>query len=147
MDAAFKYAEVHGLETEAQYPYNGWEATCAATSAGGVKLSTYTDVAANDPEALAEAVAKGPVAVGMDASGNNFQHYRGGIMSIDCGTSLNHGVLVVGYGAENGADYWLLKNSWGPVWGEQGFFRMKRDMTKKGPGFCGLQKAASQPVV
>jgi len=68
-------------------------------------------------------------------------------MSLYCGTSLDHGVLLVGYGTDNGKPYWLVKNSWGAHWGEKGYFRMKRDMSKKGPGFCGLQLSASQPII
>jgi C1A family cysteine protease len=54
-----------------------------------------------------------------------------------CGTSIDHGVLVVGYGTESGTDYWLLKNSWGTTWGEKGYFRILRS-SATGPGICGL---------
>jgi len=65
--------------------------------------------------------------------------YTGGIInSARCGTNLDHGVLVVGYGSENGSDYWILKNSWGPSWGESGFFRIQKDTTQDGAGICGL---------
>lgn len=65
--------------------------------------------------------------------------YNGGIInSTKCGTTLDHGVLVVGYGSENGQDYYILKNSWGPSWGESGFFRIARNMNEEGPGICGL---------
>ena len=67
-------------------------------------------------------------------------------MTSKCGTQLDHGVLVVGYGTENGVDYWMLKNSWGPRWGESGYFRMIREMDKENdPGHCGLQMNASFP--
>jgi len=74
--------------------------------------------------------------------------YNGGIInSAKCGTNLDHGVLVVGFGtdASAGGDYWLLKNSWGPSWGESGFFRLART-NKDGPGICGLQMEPSYPV-
>lgn len=51
---------------------------------------------------------------------------------------MDHAVLVVGYGTDNGTDYWLLKNSWGVTWGEKGYFRILREMNKTGPGICGL---------
>jgi len=63
-----------------------------------------------------------------------------------CGTSLDHGVLLVGYGTEDSVDYWLLKNSWGASWGEKGYFRMLRDAKTSGPGFCGLQLQPSYPI-
>jgi len=65
--------------------------------------------------------------------------------STKCGTTLDHGVLVVGYGSESGSDYWILKNSWGPSWGEDGFFRIARDMSASGPGICGLQMEPVYP--
>ena len=63
-----------------------------------------------------------------------------------CGTSLDHGVLLVGYGVDNGEDYWLVKNSWGAGWGEQGYFRIFRDAVEGQPGVCGLQMDASYPT-
>jgi hypothetical protein len=97
------------------------------------------------------AVAEGPVSIALDASGVAFQLYFGGIIRTLCGTSLDHGVLVVGYGTADTTlygktDYWLVKNSWGSGWGEKGYLRIKRDMDKTGPGVCGLQQAASYPI-
>jgi len=90
-----------------------------------------------------------PVSVAIEADRMVFQMYTSGIISkTSCGTNLDHGVLVVGYGtdAAAGGDYWLLKNSWGPSWGESGFFRIARDMKTSGPGICGLQEEPSYPV-
>ena len=63
-----------------------------------------------------------------------------------CGTSLDHGVLLVGYGVDNGEDYWLVKNSWGSGWGESGYVRIFRDAVEGQPGVCGLQMYASYPT-
>jgi len=69
-----------------------------------------------------------------------------------CGTSLDHGVLIVGYGTQTTTlygkqDYWLLKNSWGSWWGEHGYFKILREMDKKNsPGVCGIQLSASYPI-
>jgi len=96
---------------------------------------------------LLAAVAQQPVSVAIEADKMVFQMYTGGIISkASCGTNLDHGVLVVGYGSESGQDYWILKNSWGPSWGEKGFFRIARDMTKNDAGICGLQEEPSYPV-
>ena len=60
--------------------------------------------------------------------------------------NFDHGVLLVGYGTESSTNYWILKNSWGAAWGENGFFRILRQ-SEDGPGICGLQMGASFPSV
>lgn len=70
--------------------------------------------------------------------------YRSGILdSTSCGTNLNHAVTLVGYGTENGRDYWIIKNSWGTGWGERGYIRIRR--TTSGAGICGIYKMNSYP--
>jgi len=63
-----------------------------------------------------------------------------------CGTNLDHGVVVVGYGTENGVDYWLVRNSWGTGWGEDGYFKMERNVRGTSTGKCGIAMEASYPV-
>jgi len=141
MDNAFKYAKANKLETEADYPYTGKGATCGyVASKGKVSLSGLTDVTANSGSQLQAAVAQQPVSVAIEADKAVFQSYKSGIItSTACGTTLDHGVLVVGYGTESGTDYWILKNSWGTTWGEKGYFRILRS-AGSGPGICGLQQ-------
>jgi len=146
MDSAFQYAEKTAIDTEAQYPYTGRDGTCKVPVAGTATVKSFQDVTPKSPAALAAAVAEGPVSIAIDASGIAFQLYFGGIMKHFCGTSLDHGVLLVGYGTDNGTDYWLVKNSWGASWGEKGYFRILRSMDQEGkPGVCGLQLQPSYP--
>ena len=85
-----------------------------------------------------------PVSVAIEADSLVFQFYGGGIIdSARCGTDLDHGVLIVGYGEEKGKMYWILKNSWGPDWGENGYFRIARSESTNDPGICGV---AMQPA-
>merc|ERR1711933_671200 len=77
--------------------------------------------------------------------GSAFQRYSSGILTSTCGTNLDHGVLLVGYGSENGQDYWKVKNSWGTSFGENGYIRLLRG--KGGAGECGLLKQPSFPVI
>lgn len=90
-------------------------------------LDGYEMVPESDENALMKAVANQPVAVAIDAGGKDFQFYSEGVFTGDCGTELNHGVAVVGYGAtQDGTKYWIMKNSWGTDWGEKGYIRMLR---------------------
>jgi C1A family cysteine protease len=141
MDNAFKYAKANKIETESDYPYKGVGGTCAYSAAKGkVILSGLTDVTANSGSQLQAAVAQQPVSVAIEADKAVFQSYTSGVItSTACGTTLDHGVLVVGYGSASGQDYWILKNSWGTTWGEKGYFRIARS-SGSGPGICGLQQ-------
>jgi C1A family cysteine protease len=91
-------------------------------------------------------VQTGPTSVAIEADKMVFQYYTGGILdSTACGTNLDHGVLCVGYGTENGQDYYLVKNSWGTSWGDAGYIKMAN--TGNGAGICGIQMAAVRPTV
>jgi len=144
MDYAFDYAKANKMDSESDYPYKGRDGKCAAKGTVDM-LSSYEDVTPEDPEALATALKNGPVSVAVDGASLAFQFYFGGIVKHFCGTSLDHGVLLVGMGTENDTDYWIIKNSWGASWGEKGYIRVERDMSKKSKGVCGEQSQPSQP--
>ena len=149
MDDAFKFIEQnHGLTTEANYPYAGTDGTCNNKKAAhpAAKINGYEDVPANNEKALQKAVAHQPIAVAIDAGGFEFQFYSSGVFTGQCGTELDHGVAAVGYGtSDDGMKYWLVKNSWGTGWGEEGYIRMQRDVTAK-EGLCGIAMQASYPT-
>lgn len=80
--------------------------------------------------ALVASAARQPVSVAVQASSFAFQHYKGGVLTGESGTKIDHGVLLVGYGKDEfGGDFWKIKNSWGPYWGEHGFIRIQREMS------------------
>lgn len=96
MDSAFKYIEANGIASEDQYPYEASEGGSCLEASSAAQITGYEDVP-TDEESLMRAVSEQPVSVAVDAS--TFQLYDGGVLSGSCGTSRNHGVLVVGYGA------------------------------------------------
>ncbi|KAK4787391.1 hypothetical protein SAY86_011224 [Trapa natans] len=148
MDYAFTYIISNGgLHKEDDYPYIMEEGTCELTKDESelVTISGYHDVPANNEQSLLKALANQPLSVAIEASGRDFQFYSGGVFDGHCGTELDHGVAAVGYGSTKGVDYIIVKNSWGPKWGEKGFIRMKRN-TGKPEGLCGINKMASYPT-
>ncbi|CAL9185935.1 unnamed protein product [Musa hybrid cultivar] len=149
MDYAFEFIKTNGgITTETDYPYLAKEAKCNVIKKGChvVVIDGYEDVPVNDEEALMKAVANQPVSVAVEASGPDFQFYSEGVFTGDCGTALDHGVAVVGYGTtHDGTTYWIVKNSWGPEWGERGYIRMERGISAP-EGLCGIAMEASYPV-
>ena len=90
------------------------------------------------------ALEKGPLAVAIEADKFVFQTYKSGVLSSSkCGTNLDHAVLAVGYGSEDGQDYWLVKNSWNTTWGDQGYIKLAMDDSS---GTCGVQEDPQLPV-
>ncbi|CAH2007836.1 unnamed protein product [Acanthoscelides obtectus] len=141
---AFNYTRDHGVLTDKEYPFISFhreEHECKKQ--GGVKISGYKEILAGDEQALAKAVALiGPVSVGMDSSKLKF--YDIGVITKESGCKnerryLNHAVVVVGYTE----DYWVLKNSWGKYWGENGYLRIKRNDGNT----CGVATAATYPTL
>jgi len=146
MTAAFDYIEQNGIMSEADYPYEEYDGSCRADASKIVtKISNYVNIPAGSESALQQAVAiQGPVSVAIDAT-FELQLYDSGILNdLTCSrASLNHGVLLVGYGSENGQDYYIVKNSWGASWGEKGYFRLSRDRSNE----CGIASMATYPVL
>ncbi|KAM7498005.1 hypothetical protein LguiA_022419 [Lonicera macranthoides] len=149
MDSAFKFIQQnHGLAAEANYPYKGVDNTCNLneTVNHAATITGHEDVPKNNENALLKAVANQPVSVAIDAGGSDFQFYSSGVFTGECGTELDHGVAVVGYGtSDDGTMYWLVKNSWGTRWGEEGYIRMQRGVDAK-EGLCGIAMEASYPT-
>lgn len=136
-----------GIESETDYPYEAKDDKCRFNKTKSVtSLSNYVDIKHFNENALQKAVATiGPISVAIDASDFDFAHYKEGVYeSSNCNAfTLDHGVLVVGYGTEKGKEYWLVKNSWGPSWGMNGYIKMSRNKEN----MCGIATLASYPIL
>ena len=147
MDGAFKFVIQNGQCSLSSYPYTAKDEKCKSCTALA-HISSCSDVKPNDQVSLKGAVSQQPVAVAISADSRIFQSYSSGVItSSDCYTSLNHGVLVVGYGTENDVDYWLVKNSWGPSWGSAGYVKIQKSSSTNDPGVCGISMQPSFPTV
>lgn len=131
MDSAFLYVKEHGLTTTEKYPYVARDQACKIDS-GDYKATGFIDVQGCDN--LINALTGRPISVAVDAS--VWSSYRSGVLS-NCGTNVNHGVLLVG--ATDA--YWKIKNSWGTSWGESGFIRLNRGDT------CAICQYPSYPTI
>ena len=138
MDLAFKYVVDRGICLSKDYPFTAEDGECKATNVPknitSIPIMTFLK---NSPTQLEKAVTKQPVSCGNSGKPfRSFQLYKRGIYSDEqCVGILDHGVLLVGYGydEEYELDYWIIKNSWGPKWGEKnGYMRMVKNTTDKG---------------
>lgn len=157
MDSAFEWIEDHkGMCSEEDYPYvseNGIvpdQCSIGCKIVSGSAVKSFVDVVINSEESLMAAVAQQPISVAIEADSSTFQFYKSGVMTGRCGAKLDHGVLAVGYGtSSDGIDFWKVKNSWGPNWGEDGYVRLQRGKKTifNKSGECGILKDASFPVL
>ncbi|KAF2073003.1 hypothetical protein CYY_005681 [Polysphondylium violaceum] len=139
-----------GINSEESYPYIGKDkqeckfdpSNIAANMSGIVKVKRGSE------ESLLEAIQKSPVAIAIDAGQRSFQHYQSGVYyDSKCSrVHLSHAVLLVGYGTDETSvnpNYWIVKNSWGEAWGQQGYVYMARDRNNH----CGISSMASYPLL
>ena len=139
MDDAFQYIIKNGICTEDSYPYEGTDGQCNNKCTPVGKLNGFHDIP--DENHIYTEIQSGPVSVAIEADQPVFQFYSGGVLdNIECGTNLDHGVLVVGYGSMNNQPYWIVKNSWGQTWGMDGYVLISR-----GKNMCGIGEGASRP--
>jgi len=119
-----------GVAKESDYPYTAKDGSCNKSKASKVyaKLTGYKSVARKNVDQLKQALTEGLVDVSIDASSAKFQMYKSGAYTdTKCGTSLfdlNHEVCAVGYGVVDGKECWIVRNSWGTSWGDQGYIYM-----------------------
>uniref|UniRef100_UPI00383BF722 Procerain n=1 Tax=Calotropis gigantea TaxID=4066 RepID=UPI00383BF722 len=141
---AFKYIKVHGIASSKDYPYVGVQGPCQPKEIV-LKISGYRGIVRNNEKYLQIIASQQVVSISIKV-GKDFQHYKSGIFNGTCGDKINHGVNVVGYGSENGIPYWIVRNSWGKGWGEQGYIRMRRN-TSNPAGCCGVAITPTFPVI
>ena len=152
MDYAFKYViNNNGLCSEEDYPYQGEQGPCQSFQCNNVvNISDYSDVEQNNEKILMRAVSQQPISVAIQANVSSFKFYRSGVyQDPECGDALDHGVLIVGYGTDRfqDLDYWIVKNSWGPEWGDNGYIKILRNYDQSNSGMCGIASQPSFPIV
>ncbi|XP_078054334.1 procathepsin L-like isoform X2 [Mustelus asterias] len=147
MSQAFEYVvRNRGINTAQDYPYTGQDERCRFERKKFVEKLRHYAFVRNCRGCLEQALRRiGPISVAIDAGGRGFQLYKTGIyQSLDCSnTQVNHAVLLVGLGSENGMNYWLVKNSWGTGWGDAGYIKMARGLRIN----CGITNYAVFPIV
>jgi len=143
--------EIGGLESEADYGYDGADEKCKYNRTKVVaKVKGGVEISQNETQMAQWLLKNGPISVGLNA--NAMQFYMGGVShpwSFLCNPDgIDHGVLIVGFGVHEyplfhrKMPFWVIKNSWGPTWGEQGYYRLYR-----GDGTCGINMMTSSAVL
>ncbi len=149
MSQSFDYMIENGITSERDYPYTGMNETCNMEKMRKIlKIKGYIQLPSGDEHTLMKAVAKiGPISAAMEVTINTRQ-FVGKSIFYDkaCHRSsdfMNHAVLIVGYGSYNGFEYWLIKNSWGDTFGDNGYAKIARN---KG-NHCNIATDVSYPVL
>jgi C1A family cysteine protease len=143
IENVLKYQTTNGVTTEAAYPYTQTSGSCKVNG-GAFKISSYSGGALADCNALAAMVTGRPTSIAVSAGNNYWMNYAGGILN-QCGTGIDHGVLLVGVFQNATQNYWKVKNSWGASWGEKGFIRIDRNLN--GGNLCDICGYGYYPIV
>jgi C1A family cysteine protease len=149
MVSAMNYIKQNkGVTAEELYQYTATDGKCKVDLANvsvGTLGGAYLIPTSNET-ALRQAVTIQPVSIGIDASCDDFQFYQDGVFSTSCGDNLDHGVLAIGYEFDptKKFGYWLVKNSWGTDWGDDGYIEMEMGYGKE--GICGITLEPSIPL-
>ena len=143
---AYRYAGSQGMMLESDYPYTAKDGTCKYDSTKVQRPNTTGGaVPANNSAQLKARIHKQPTSVAVEADRGAFQFYKSGVLNKkSCGTDTDHAILAVGYGTENGVDYYIVRNSWGTSWGDNGYIKIGAQAD--GPGICGIQKAPTYAI-
>lgn len=130
-----------GLAYEADYPYKGIVGPCQNIQ-GHARVDRVMKVQAKSYKALFAAIQRGPVSLTLDAANAPFRNYKSGVVTDPyCGTTLNHAVTGVGYGSDGTHVYYIVKNSWGSSWGDNGYIKIAAGPENSG-GVCGVQNVS-----
>jgi len=145
----FTYYAKNGIEPEADYPsYPHAITTCQYDSSKAIYVNTgLSSIQANSVLALKTAIVAQPVSIFIEADQDIIQFYTSGVISTNCGAELNHGGVAVGYDTIDGEEAFIVKNSWGTSWGDQGYIHISTDGSQNyGAGVCGILKSPVIPV-
>jgi cathepsin L len=146
MSSAFTYLIGNkGSNTEEGYPYTARDGQCKKLTPLVSQIKSQKDVAKGNEAELVKAIQDGPVSVAIEADQSVFQFYKSGVLDDKkCGTQLDHGVLAVGYDtdATSKKDYYIVKNSWGASWGNNGYIWLVRNKNQ-----CGIAQMNTYPIV
>nr|XP_015220782.1 PREDICTED: cathepsin S-like [Lepisosteus oculatus] len=136
-----------GIQAEATYPYAMREQPCAADKTKVVAtVGSWKFLPIGSEQALEDGlVTIGPVAISIDTTRPSFQFYRRGIYyDPECSVwKQTHSMLLTGFGTEGSEQYWTIRNSWGPWWGEDGYVRLAKNRNRH----CGISQYGVLPFV
>ena len=151
MSLNFDYYKENKAMAAADYPYNSdlaMRGDCLydEAKATSCQVDSYTFADEGDIDMMKKALSHQPVATSLNADCQSFMYYSSGVYDDEsCDPAvLNHAVTLVGYGQEEGGDYWIVKNSWSSAWGEEGYIRVA---VKPGQGISGIQRTAVWTVL
>jgi len=145
VDESFTWIAANPLPADACYPYTAQSGKCShkCPPIKWCKVTGFKDITKGDEAAMMTAVNKQPLAVAIEADQSSFQFYTGGVIDdAKCGKSLDHTLLLIGYGTDSGKQYWTLQNTWGDTFGEKGYVRLIRNKDE-----CGVADMVSYPTV
>jgi C1A family cysteine protease len=152
--SAWDFNKENGQCSEADYPYtsgkgDGGNCISECKPVSGTQVKSYVDVVPSSDSALMTALTVEPVSIAIEADTRSYQMYKSGVYTDfkGCGDTLDHAVVLVGYGSDTNQDYYILRNSWGTSWGENGYMRIGRGSQYGDSGMCGLLLDPMYPVV